>query len=304
MSRKLQTILVAVDFSTGSRSALDQAARLAALHGARLHVLHVIDRDALAALADKHVEPFEKAVKTATEGGMRALDQWLAQAQAPAGTEVTIAIDAPLHGILEHVKSLKADLLVAGIAGSGENTTGAGSVAGKMARKSPVDVLLVRSGHPQPFQKIVAGIDFSPHSERVAALAREIAAQDAAAVDFLHVWSDPGTMLPLIGPFGESGLGMAQATASPREELISSLASRLHEFVQTAAQGIQTQEALHEDANVGRGIADHARAVGADLIVMGALGRTNLRYLFLGSTAERVLGRLPCSVLVVKPQDA
>ncbi|HRH96160.1 MAG TPA: universal stress protein, partial [Prosthecobacter sp.] len=56
-----------------------------------------------------------------------------------------------------------------------------------------------------------------------------------------------------------------------------------------------------EDRNLGRGIADHAEKAAADLIILGALGRTNLRYLLLGSTAERVLTRLPCSVLVVKP---
>ena len=33
---------------------------------------------------------------------------------------------------------------------------------------------------------------------------------------------------------------------------------------------------------------------------MGGKGRTNLRYVLLGSTAERLLTRLPCSLLIVK----
>jgi nucleotide-binding universal stress UspA family protein len=53
--------------------------------------------------------------------------------------------------------------------------------------------------------------------------------------------------------------------------------------------------------NYGNGIAAHAEEVKADLIIVGHKGRTNLRYVLLGSTAERLLTQLPCSMLVVKP---
>ena len=36
---------------------------------------------------------------------------------------------------------------------------------------------------------------------------------------------------------------------------------------------------------------------------MGSIGRTGLRALLIGNTAERVLRRLPCSLLTVKPDD-
>ncbi|NIQ99686.1 MAG: universal stress protein, partial [Gemmatimonadales bacterium] len=38
-----------------------------------------------------------------------------------------------------------------------------------------------------------------------------------------------------------------------------------------------------------------------ELIVMGALRRGGLQGLFIGSTAERVLQQVDCSVLVVRP---
>jgi universal stress protein E len=40
----------------------------------------------------------------------------------------------------------------------------------------------------------------------------------------------------------------------------------------------------------------------ADFVVMGAVSRTGLKRVFIGSTAERVLDRLPCDLLVVKAQ--
>jgi len=37
--------------------------------------------------------------------------------------------------------------------------------------------------------------------------------------------------------------------------------------------------------------------------VMGAVSRSRVQELFVGSTAERVLDRIGCDVLVVKPAD-
>jgi len=299
-----QTILVAVDLSTGSRAALNQAARLARHHGSDLHVLHVIDSDAVASLVESRGEVFEPAAHYSTEGGKQELERWLAESDLPAGFTIRLVIGSPLHEILEHSKSVNADLVVAGIAGTGENSVGAGSVASKLARKAAAHVLLVRAEQSQPFQKIVACIDFSEHAQRVLALTRELALQDQASVDFLHVWVEPGAVLPLVmGPFGESGLSRTDEMLTPRDDLTTRLQAHLHEFVQSSAQGLTHSEVLHEDRKTGHGIADHASRAGADLIVIGALGRTNLRYLLLGSTVERVLMQSACSLLVVKPAE-
>jgi universal stress protein E len=39
------------------------------------------------------------------------------------------------------------------------------------------------------------------------------------------------------------------------------------------------------------------------VIVMGAISRRALERLFVGSTAEAVLDRLPCDVMIVKPAE-
>jgi universal stress protein E len=44
-----------------------------------------------------------------------------------------------------------------------------------------------------------------------------------------------------------------------------------------------------------------ARALGADIVVMGAVSRSGLKRLFIGNTAEAVLDALHCDVLIVKP---
>lgn len=297
----LKTILVAVDFSTGARTALKQAARIANLQGASLHVLHVVDSAAVATLADSRKTSYVREAKTSAEGARNALTVWLAQSEVPAHTEVTIANGTPMNEILEHIRILKADLLVAGIAGTGETVGGAGSVSAKLARMAPSRVLLVRSNHPQAFQKVVACLDFSETAKEVVDAARSIAVKDSASVDFLHVWKEPWVIAPAGDIFAESVYPAMDFTILERQAHIENLRQELHEFVREAAQGIQSNEVLHESNNCGNGIVAHAKEVKADLIIVGNKGRTNLRYMLMGSTAEYLLTLLPCSLLVVKP---
>ena len=296
----LKTILVAVDFSTGSRTAFEQATRIALLNGAKLQVLHVVDAAAVAALVASREEDYETHAKLAAEGARTALTRWLAQSTAPGDYEVTIAIGNPLHEILEHARTLKADLLVAGIAGAGELPAGAGSISSKLARKAQIPVLLVRSNHPQAFRKIVACVDFSDTARAVVEQARLFASKDGSLVDFLHVWQEPWAAMSYPTPFADTGVPAAVPTPEEREAYIQGLRKELHEFVHDAAQGISSTEVLHESFSHGNGIVAHAHECLADLIIVGGKGRTNLRYVLLGSTAERLLTRLPCSLLVVK----
>jgi universal stress protein E len=40
-----------------------------------------------------------------------------------------------------------------------------------------------------------------------------------------------------------------------------------------------------------------------DLLVMGTISRAGLAGVLIGSTAERLLDRVDCSILAVKPED-
>jgi universal stress protein E len=48
-------------------------------------------------------------------------------------------------------------------------------------------------------------------------------------------------------------------------------------------------------------IAQFAREIAADLVVMGTVNRTGLVRVVIGSTAERILDQLNCDVLALKP---
>ncbi len=58
------------------------------------------------------------------------------------------------------------------------------------------------------------------------------------------------------------------------------------------------------EASPAQAIARFARIKDVDLIIIGAHGRKGLRPLSMGSTAESLLRRSPCKVLVVKQKIA
>ena len=41
----------------------------------------------------------------------------------------------------------------------------------------------------------------------------------------------------------------------------------------------------------------------SDIVVMGAMSRSGLKRMLIGNTAERLLDRLPCDLLIVKPAE-
>lgn len=296
----LKDILVAVDFSTGSHAALEQAARAAVLNNATLHVLHVVDSVVVATLAEARRQGYESQAETAAQGARTALDRWVAQSGITVRHQGTVVVGAPLQQILEHARTLKAGLLVAGLEGAGKNSPGAGSVAAKLARKARGPVLLVRADHVHPFKKIVACIDFSAASNEVARQAHRMALQHRAAVDFLHVWKEPWVVGYDDAFFAPSSYPVVIFTQEERRLHIGNLREQLHRQVAEAALDIPCAELLQEATSPGAGIAEHAQACHADLIVLGSKGSRNLRDVLLGSTAERVLHRTPCSLLVVR----
>lgn len=56
--------------------------------------------------------------------------------------------------------------------------------------------------------------------------------------------------------------------------------------------------------SAGPAIVETAKAVQADLIVMGTHGRSGLMRVLMGSVAEYVLRHAPCPVLAIKPKVA
>jgi len=143
----LRTILVAHDFSAQAQQALAWAKDLAALAGARVHLLHAVQTPMLHALAP--TGGFEVALpETVTEGALFEARRNLREAANGAVRDVDVHVveGPPTETICRVAEELHADLIVMGThARAGFGHFLLGSVAERTLRRAPCPVLTVRA---------------------------------------------------------------------------------------------------------------------------------------------------------------
>ncbi len=295
------SIVVGVDFTPCSAVALGQAIRIAGWSGGSLHVVCVIDTLVVTEL-EEALSPMQKGIR----GGLidDAQETWTEFAKSipgAAGLPIEISINNRIVGILKRAQLDKADLLVLGAVGDRAPDVGAGTVATACVRRSTVDVLLVRDVHPRggaaPFRTVVAAVDFSPTSLRAVERAALVASRDEAPLHVLHVFQAPWERLHYRAPTPQVAPGF-------QKQYREGLERRLREFCRPALEAqrsLRPQFVVHDHSGHRSGIVAYARGAEADLIALGTRGRTNLRDVLLGTTAEKALQESRCSILAVKP---
>ncbi|MBI5686644.1 MAG: universal stress protein [Verrucomicrobia bacterium] len=290
---KLKTIITGVDFSDCSRSALEQAVRMAKWNNANLRMIHVIEDLVVSEAAEAMRMTLDQIRNQAREQAIGRLGLWARETGAEKNHSREVHMGSPLDGLLQECKTSKADLLVLGVTGDSLLPYGAGNLATKCLRKAPCKVMLVRPGHARPFRRIVACVDFSETSREAVVQALRVASQDQAEVHFLHVFTGSWGRYLLVPDAWEVDPQLATQYRQALEQ-------KLRDFVGNTGER-QVHFAVTEAGNHGHGIAEYARRVDADLVVLGSKGRSNLTYVLLGSTVERLVREIPCSALVVKP---
>lgn len=302
MDRKA-AVVVGVDFSACSKSAVMQAARIARCNGAALHVVHVIETLVANELVEQMGAGSRQGVEQLIADAQRALTSWLADAALQDDVTVDVVVGSPLEQITELVQRVQAELLVLGVVGMSGPGNGAGTLATKCARRGRDRVLLVHQEHAEAFQTVVAAVDFSEPSRIVLEQAARVAVQDGSALHVIHVFAPPWHRLHYGAPTREATPDFrAQYTAGLQLRLASCLEQISDKMKGFEGQGLPAEPLteLVEAESHGRGIVSYARQRSADLVVVGTQGRTGLRHVLMGSTAERVLKDTSSSVLLVR----
>ena len=167
-----------------------------------------------------------------------------------------------------------------------------GSTAKRLIRMCPSPVWTVKS-KPETATKIVlAATDFSEASRTAVVMGRTIAAKTCAEFHLLHVID--------ANDIPERLIERVSGEQPFREEINRAAAGRLEAFVASLegagsirshlSWGIPSQEIART--------ADHLKV---DLLVLGTIGRSGLKGVLLGNTAEKALDHCDCSILTVKP---
>lgn len=293
-----QSIVVGVDFTPCSATALKQAVRVAERNQARLEAVHIIETLVVTDL-EEALTPFQADIRAGlVRDARRDWQGFTAEIPGATTLELAVEIDNPVTAILRRVRAQPADLLVLVTHGTSRSDRGAGTLATACIRKAMASVLLVRDSHAGPFRSVVACVDFSATSRKALEHAVRMAAQDGAALHVLHVFHAPWHRLHYRAP-------TPQASPDYQKQYRDGLRRRLEAFCEPCLAQmahLKPQYEVFDYQGHGWGITEFIKQVDGALVVLGTRGRTNLRDVLLGSTAERVVRDAPCSILAVKPE--
>lgn len=142
-------------------------------------------------------------------------------------------------------------------------------------------------------QKILVPVDFSENSKKAVVYAEAFARQFQAAVVFLHV-------VQVNYAYGEFG---ALDFTRLEREMRQGAEKELLALVQRQSEAGLKAESLVREGSPAKVIAETARELGVDLLIISTHGYTGLKHVLMGSIAEQVVRYAPCPVLVVRLRE-
>jgi nucleotide-binding universal stress UspA family protein len=146
-----------------------------------------------------------------------------------------------------------------------------------------------------PFQKILCPIDFSAGSRQAMRTAIRLANAAGAELVLAHAWFTPPISFADDHSFSPGVLEDLQGGAE------TALEAAAREATELGATRLATRLLGGTPRHEILGLLEHDPAF--DLVVLGTHGHTGLARVLLGSIAESVVRRAPCSVLVVRPDS-
>jgi universal stress protein E len=181
-----------------------------------------------------------------------------------------------------------------------------------LLRKCPVPVWIMRPAEPRQYRRILAAVDFGPGpaagqlplNRDILEFAASLATAEFSELHVAHAWDAPGE--GILRTWGGDSSGEQVATYVEGERRLQ--AQQFDDLMQACGEwlGQEALDYLKPQMHLRRGsarlvIPQLARELDADLLVLGTVGRTGIRGLIVGNTAETILTRIDCSVLAVKP---
>jgi nucleotide-binding universal stress UspA family protein len=274
-------ILIPVDFSSTAQLAIAHGASIAKAFGGEIILLHVQRKNELVDIILPALEIEDVSIIT------KFLENKLEETAGDIRKEYGIPVTAMVS--LGHVTSeiasiaheYKAGLIIMGTLGAdSHNDLFLGSNSYKVLTKSEIPVMTVRTKASRPgYKHIVLPLDSSEHSRQKVIATLQLAAKFSST---LHV-------LGLVGT-GEENYRYKMEVISKQ---IGKLAKEYH---------VSCKTDIVETANRSKETLQYAQNLQADLIVIMADQRTELRRAILSSYAHEIINNSNIPVISIPPE--
>jgi universal stress protein E len=300
--KRFKSILYLADGPAHQRQGLDRAVSLARTNEARLTVLDVTEQVTI----DWDLERRYGAKLTETLAERR-LDELevLTEPYANSGVMIytQVLTGTPFLEAIRAVQRNGHDLLMkTAHRGKGIASEVLGSTDMHLLRKCPCPVWIDRPESAYPYRRLLAAVDPADRqaddlNRLILDLGTSLSEREGASLEVVHAWHLRGEQVLRADP-ADIGGKQVEALVAGTELRHREALDRLLAAYGMSAEDQRVHLAKGEAAAV---ITARAEEMGADLILMGTLGRIGVPGLFIGATAEDVLGTTRTSVLAVKP---
>jgi nucleotide-binding universal stress UspA family protein len=148
---------------------------------------------------------------------------------------------------------------------------------------------------PISLRKILVPIDFSEYSKKALQYAVPFARQFSAKIYLLYV-VEP-TVYPADFSFGQIGMPNVENELRVKGE------QELQELITNEIKGAVPSEALVKVGLPFVEVVSFAKEQAIELIIVATHGHTGVEHVLFGSTAEKIVRKAPCPVLVVRAEE-
>jgi nucleotide-binding universal stress UspA family protein len=302
-------IAVGIDFSPESEIAAHQALDLARhidgelvlVHAGAMVEIPVVPRSSPPATAQV-VEVYRSQLELTLERDRQRLAELRQRLSGGGATVSHVLVEGfPDEGVTAAARDMGAELLVLGTHGrTGLKWFFLGSVAQRVVRMSETDVLVARGNDGVArggYHRILVATDFSPSSVRAYEGVQRLAAA-GAKIDVVHFFHG--------APRVELYDSIRNALGS--QDLARTIAAELTErgqrfIAERSRNDLAVQFHVVPDAPLP-GILHWLEQQRFGLVALGSHGRRGFHRFAVGSVAEAVARRAPCSVLVARGPTA
>lgn len=314
--RKILCVCPSTDLHT---KALRQALPVARNNQADLTVVDVIPRGILSAGGLPGVPSAEALKSRIGNSRCRALRSHVQRAGGGDDVEIDVFFGTLFLEVIRAVVKDGYDLVIKAAENPSWTQRLFGSDDMHLLRKCPCPVWLLGPADKPEYENIVAAVDLdlpepdkvecqnsanSSLNQQILELGVSMSISGFAQLHLIHAWDAPELDFASIWTNNPEAAEMRllDAERSRHQKAMNDLTEKIRHQI-----GADSYEYISPQVHLPRGdartaVAEHAKKVKADLVIMGTVARTGIRGLIMGNTAEAILDQLACSVIAVKPE--
>jgi nucleotide-binding universal stress UspA family protein len=188
----------------------------------------------------------------------------------------------------------------------GSAPRGVDQLAMRLIRKCPCPIWVIQGSASGELRRVLGAIDAASESnetkllnKKIVELSHSLAQREEGEAHYLYSWYLPSELI-LQGP----RFNLSDAEVQQMKEQLE------HEGRNNVCRILESAqiEPRHDHIHIKEGKTDEViekalKNLQIEVLVLGTIGRSGIPGLLIGNTVEKLLARVQCSVLAVKPDD-